>query len=232
MNKYIRIIAIVVMVVLAGAFAKSKTNKDSTTFEFNYPQYLYVYTNLGVEQFDFAADKTGDTGTYTTEYKAASFASWGDCLEDLKPPKDAITAQDSPGSDLIKDQSCDFVATNVKTNGKFTVNWDNKEKPDGALLVLTNVSDWVASAHMDPKFSEVDEMVTLKVRVDENKLGALSSSKIAVGSKSGSKLINAYYTNFINAYVIPLQYVMVLDTPFSIPEVKDKAQVIYTVASP
>jgi len=229
MNKKIKLFAMLAMIVITGALA-AKT----TTFGFRYPEYLYIYTNLDVEYFFFDKQSPGSNpGTYQTKYGVATQPNLEKCLVNMTLPS-PVTAQTSAGSELIRTGKCDFVATDTEKNNDFEVKWGSTgEKPDGALLVLTNTPSWTAAAYINEEFSEVGKMVTLQVRTDKNKLEELSASnKTVVGQKSGSTMTNAYYTDYVNAYVIPLQFVMVLDAPFSTPKVEDKAQVTYTASSP
>ena len=228
MKKAIKLLVLAGALLSVGAMA-AKT----TTFNFKFPQYLYVYTNLTSEDFDFTASSTGNhPGTYGNT-AIATEANLKTCMENLSLPS-SVTAQTSAGTSAISTGSCDFVATDTTKNSDFSVDWGSTgENPDGALLVLTNVSDWSAKATITSAFSNVDSYVTLKVRTDSNgTLSNLSSSATTVGSKSGTTLTNAYYTNYINAYVVPLQFVLTLDNPFAIPEGNDTAVVTYSVSSP
>jgi len=229
MSKILKTFFMLAAVAATGALAA-----NTTTFYFSYPQYLYVYTNLDLESFLFDKEEAGSNpGTYETEYGVATKPNLLTCLQKLSVPT-PVTAQDTPGSQLIATGKCDFVATDTEKNDDFKVDWGSTgEKPDGALMVLTNASDWTASVEMTTPFGDINDMVALQVRTDENTLNeVIAGDKIKVGSKSGTSMTNAYYTQYRNAYVIPLQYVMVLSNPFSIPKVEDKAQVTYTVSSP
>jgi len=234
MNNNLKLMIVAAVIVLTGAFA-AKT----TTFGFRYPEYLYIYTNLDVEYFFFDEQSPGSNpGTYETKqkkYDVATQPNLEKCLVNMTLPS-PVTAQTSAGSELIRTGKCDFVATDTKKNKDFEVKWGSTgEKPDGALLILTNAPSWTAAAYINEEFGEVGKMVTLQVRTEKNTLEELSASeskKTVVGKKSGSTMTNAYYTDFVNAYVVPLQFVMVLDAPFSTPKVEDKAQVTYTISSP
>ncbi len=231
MSKTLKLVILAALLVIPSAFASKQTK-----FVFRYPQYLYAYTNLDVEIFYF--DKSGpgsNPGTYTTKYGAATEKNLATCMENLKPP--SVTAQTAAGSKLIGTGKCDFVATDTEKNTDFTVGWGSTgEKPDGALLILTNAGKWTAAAYLSKEFKKVAKMVTLQVRVDKNKLDELSASnKTKIGSMAGSTLTNAYNTDYVNAYVVPLQFVMVLNNPFSIPVINgqdDEAVVTYDVAAP
>jgi len=230
MSKTLKLVILAALLVVPSAFASKQTK-----FLFRYPQYLYAYTNLDAEIFYF--DKGGpgkNPGTYQTKYGPATEKKLATCMKALTPP--SVTAQTAAGSKLIGTGKCDFVATDTEKNSDFKVDWGKTgEKPDGALLILTNADKWTAAAYLSQEFKKVAKMVTLQVRTEKNTLEELSASnKTVVGQKSGSTMTNAYYTDFVNAYVVPLQFVMVLNNPFSIPVINqdDVARVTYVVSAP
>jgi len=234
MKKAIKLLVLAGALLSVGALAANKT----TTFKFSYPEYFYFTTNLASETFDFTASDPGtNPGTATSGYGVATTGNLNTCLDDfITNNLSSVTAQDSAGSNTIND-SCDFVATDTNTSG-FNVDWASTgETAEGAILVATNKSSWAVAAKITTVFSQVDSYVNLQLRTGNSAFTNLSNSSATnIGSLSNGSLDNAWYTNYANIYVVPLQYKLVLTNPLAIPAISsssaDTAIVTYEAASP
>jgi len=225
------------LLVLAGALLSVGALAQSTQFNFSYPDYFYVFTNLASEKFDFTATAAGSNpGTATGTYGPATKNSFDSCLDTLLASAPAsVTAQGSMGSNQMSG-SCDFVATDT-TKDSFSVDWGSTgETAEGAVLVATNKNSWAAAARIDSNFSQVANYVDLQLRTGSSTFSTLSASATNIGSLSGGSLSNAYYTNYVNIYVVPLQYKLVLTNPLAIPVIDasspDTATVVYEAGTP
>jgi len=225
------------LIVLLGGLLTAAAGAQSTQFNFSYPEYFYIFTNLGSEDFDFTASAPGtNPGTASTTYGPATQPNLTNCLDTiLTSAPSTVTAQNSMGTDQMTG-SCSFVATDTSASG-FTVSWGSTgENPEGALLVATNKTSWAAAARISNDFSQVASFVDLQLRTDTATFSTLTSSATNIGSLVGSTLTNAYYTNYVNMFVIPLQYKLVLTNPLAIPAISassaDTATVTYEAGTP
>jgi len=223
------------LLVLAGALLSVGAMAQSSKFNFAYPDYFYIFTNLNSETFNFFATSPGSKpGTASTTYGIATHDNLTACLDDLLASAPNVTASTSEGTDQITG-SCDFVATDTST-GSPSVDWGSTgENAEGAIIIVTNKSSWAAAAKITTEFSQVNGYVNLQLRTDSNTFTTLSTSAVNVGSLNGS-LSNAYYTNYKNVYAVPLQYKLVLTNPIAIPVIdsssSDTAEVTYEAGTP
>jgi len=239
MKNLIKLLVLAGTLLSVGALAANKT----TTFNFIYPEYFYFTTNLASETFDFATNNVGSNhGQAAT---VATKNALDTCLDHfLANNSPSVTANDSAaGSSTISASNtsqCEFAATDTSQNNAFSVSWGSTgETAEGAVLVATNKSSWAVAAKISSDFSQVSSYVDLQLKTSSGgTFTTLSSTATNVGSvQTGSNpLNNAYYTDYMNIYVVPLQYKLVLTNPIAIPEISssspDTATVTYESASP
>ena len=228
MKRRLRLLAFGAVLVAMGAMAQGSTN-----FNFNFPQYAFVYTNLSTVDFDFTASGAGaNPGAAQAPNGVATQPNLEACIDGILSTAVAsgtFTVQATAGTGAFSG-SCTFAPTNVTRSG-FTVS-GYTTPPDGSLLVVTNMNTWAAKASLDAANTFATSGLTLQVH-DGTDFQDVTTTAVNVGVKNGSALTNAYYTQYVNAYVVPLVYQLVLADPIGIsPTTGDSATVIYTVGAP
>ncbi|WP_148230383.1 hypothetical protein [Marinithermus hydrothermalis] len=229
MKRRLRLLAFGTVLAAMGAMAQS-----STDFNFSFPQYAFVYTNLSSVDFDFTASGSGaNPGQAPAADGVATQPNLEACIESILSTtvsSGSFTANDTAAGTTAFGGSCTFAPTNVTRSG-FTVDWGGLASPDGSLLVVTNMSTWAAKASLDAANPFATGGLTLQV-YDGTNYQNVTTTPVNVGVMNGTRT-NAFYTQYANAYVVPLTYQLVLDDPIGLsPTTNDSATVIYTVGAP
>jgi len=216
MKKAIKLLVLAGALLSVGAMAQYSKN---TAFNFYFPQYAAIYTN--VTQVDFFNPTNGTKGALSDNNVSGYYASSADGIVDCI---DAATSLPSSyivgGSGSSANLSCAFAPNAVTKDQGFSVsgysNASSTADTDGELLIITNAGHYVTGVSVTGNISDatinvipgyVDNSANVQ---DKNGTGAQNVTSASFTEN------DAYNTDYTFAKVIPLLFyasVNVLNTP-------------------
>ncbi len=217
--------------VLLLSFAIVAAGMAWAQFNISYPAYAYAFTNAQEVDFFATPTNTGSTGALAsvTGYYTATTTDLQTCIESLV--SSASLTANSTGAGTDTTAGCSFAPNNVYTSG-FSVDYTGItgfSATDASILVITNASTWTVSAAIDtaitggslyiePGYVDTSAAVvsnagaiqlsTTAVPISDAPAGGSTTATTTAGTS------DAFYTQYRNAYVIPVMFYLQFD-PFS-----------------
>ncbi|XOB98743.1 hypothetical protein ACMC9I_01220 [Deinococcota bacterium DY0809b] len=228
------------LLVLAGALlsvgALAQFSKD-TTFNFYFPQFAAIYTN--VTQVDFFNSTSSTVGALSANsvsgYYPGTKAGVVSCLDAATTLPAAYTVGGSGGSSNL---TCDFAPNAVTKDQGFSVSGytdaSSTADTDGELLIITNASNFTTGVTTSGSISSATVYVIP---------GYVNNTPAVVEGTNGSGVQNvtvaafnqndAYDTQYTFAKVIPLLFYASVDI-LNTSEITtaESVTVTWTITSP
>ena len=203
------------LVVLAGALlaaaAMAAPSHKSSEFNFLFPQYAAIYTN--VTQVNFFDSATGTEGALKAVggYYASTKTALLQCMDDSANLPDNYTIN---GSSTTANLYCSFVPNAITKDQGFSVSgYQGAADPDtdGELLIITNASNFATNVSVSGSITDASiEVIPGYVKSDGSVAGAGDTTAQDVSS-AGFVQSQAYDTQYASAKVIPLLFYAQVD---------------------
>ncbi len=211
----------------------------SSGFNFAYPYYAAVFTN--VDSVDFFTSASGSAGTLSdnSNYYEASAAGIAACLED-KAGSLPTSYQINGSGGSAPTITCDFYPNAVANNSSFRVGGytslspaasSDEDATDGELLVITNSSTFsVSASSTDSIPTGITPKVFAGYQASDKAVyksgGNSASAKNLAGFSANQS--EAFNTEYSFAKIIPLVFYAEVDV-FSTAYQDPSSPVTYTV---
>ncbi len=237
---------------LVLGFSAAALGTAMAQFNINYPTYAYAFTNAQeVDFFVASPTTTGSPGALgnLTGYYSATPTGLQNCINTAISAL-SLTASGTQPTTSAATTGCKFAPNNVATSG-FSVDYtgiNGFSATDASILVITNSNTWTVSASLSAAPTGGDLYImpgyvnTSSAIVSNGGAKKLSTASVPVSDAPGTSngtttgtaagSTDALYTQYANAYVIPVMFYLQYDPFSSTGSASDTPNLTFSVAAP